>query len=88
MLPEAVEDIFNQKNDTIQLKFRTKALEDYGDIKLSIDNPSSRNVIIQIINNRDETIKEKSVCFEKKKVLFEITDAEAKKHQEILDSLL
>jgi uncharacterized protein (DUF2141 family) len=61
MLPEAVEDIFNQKNDTIQLKFRTKALEDYGDIKLSIDNPSSRNVIIQIINNRDETIKEKSV---------------------------
>ena len=61
MLPEAVEDIFNQKNDTIQLKFRTKALEDYGDIKLSIDNPSSRNVIIQIINNSDETIKEKSV---------------------------
>ncbi len=61
MLPEAVEDIFNQKNDTIQLNFRTKALEDYGDIKLSIENPSSRSVIIQITNNRDETIKEQLV---------------------------
>jgi len=61
LYPEAVQDIFKQTNDTIPLKFKTRSLEDYGDIKLSIQNPSSRNVIIQITNNRDETIKEKLV---------------------------
>lgn len=61
LYPEAVEDIFKQKNDTIRLKFKTRSLEDYGDIKLTIQNPSSRSVIIQITTQRDETIKEQLV---------------------------
>ena len=61
MYPNAVEDIFNQTNDTVQLRFKTRSLEDYGDIKVSVQNPSSRHIIIQIINNQDKTIQQKLV---------------------------
>lgn len=59
--PEAFTDIFGQKNDSIQVKFRTKALEDYGDITVAIVNPDQRHVLIQITDTKDNTITQKAV---------------------------
>lgn len=61
LYPEAFEDIFNQKNDTVSLKFKTRKLEDYGDITLNIQNPSSRNIIIQLTNSDEETQRQQLV---------------------------
>lgn len=56
ILPEALTDIFNQTNDTLQYKFRTRKLEDYGDITLNVLNPSSRSVIVQLIDLQDKIV--------------------------------
>lgn len=61
ILPEALTDIFNQTNDTLQYKFRTRKLEDYGDIKLNIQNPSSRPVIVQLTDQKDKTVRQQSI---------------------------
>jgi uncharacterized protein (DUF2141 family) len=59
--PEALQDIFNQVNDTIKLRFSTRKLEDYGDIVLNIQNPASRPVIIQLTDKKDKTIREQII---------------------------
>ena len=55
LYPDAFTDIFNISHDTINVRFRTRSLEDYGDITLDIQNPESIQVIIQLINKDDET---------------------------------
>jgi uncharacterized protein (DUF2141 family) len=59
--PEAFQDIFNQTNDSIKLKFSTRKLEDYGDIVLNVRNPASRPVIIQLTDKKDKTIREQII---------------------------
>jgi uncharacterized protein (DUF2141 family) len=59
--PEALTDIFNQTNDSLKYRFSTRKLEDYGDIQLSIQNPASRPVIIQITDVKDKTIRQQIV---------------------------
>lgn len=61
LLPEAFTDIFEQANDSLQFKFKTRKLEDYGDISLTVQNPSSRPVIIQLTDQNDKTLKEQSI---------------------------
>lgn len=58
--PEAFTDIFNQANDSVQVKFRTRKLEDYGDVIVNLQNPSSRSVIIQLTDQKDKTIFQKT----------------------------
>lgn len=58
LLPETMTDIFNFSHDTINYKFNTRKLEDYGDIQISVQNPSSKQVILQLTNNKDETQRE------------------------------
>jgi len=59
--PEAFQDIFNQTNDSIKVRFSTRKLEDYGDIVLNIQNPASRPMIIQLTDDRDKTEREQIV---------------------------
>ncbi len=54
--PEAFTDIFNQTNDTVAAQFRTRGLDDYGEIILAIQNPESTPVIIQLIDINDKTV--------------------------------
>lgn len=55
LFPNAFSDIFNTTHDTINGQFRTKSLEDYGDITLNIINPNLIPVIIQLIDNNGES---------------------------------
>ena len=55
LYPNALTDIFNISHDTIKAVFRTRKLEDYGDITLAIENPGSNQVIVELINKDDET---------------------------------
>lgn len=54
-LPEALFDVFGNTNDTLNYKFLTKALENYGIINLTVSNVNSP-IIIQLITDKNEVI--------------------------------
>ncbi|KGL62027.1 Ig-like domain-containing protein [Polaribacter sp. Hel1_85] len=59
ILPEAIFDIFEQKNDTLSFNFTTKEIEDYGRITFSIENQTNENLIIELLEgkNKDKLIE-------------------------------
>ena len=56
LYPNALTDIFKTSNDTIKYRFRTRSLEDYGEIVLVIQNPKMTPTIIQLIETNDKTV--------------------------------
>ncbi|MCL7761794.1 Ig-like domain-containing protein [Polaribacter sp. Z014] len=54
MMPEAISDIFEQKNDTLNYKFTTKEIEDYGRITMDIVNETSNHLIIELLEGKDK----------------------------------
>lgn len=51
LLPNALSDLFNQKNDTLNFNFSTRKEEDYGSILLDVKNLNNKNLIIQLLSN-------------------------------------
>jgi uncharacterized protein (DUF2141 family) len=60
LYPEALVDIFETSNDTVNSQFRTRSLEDYGEISLSIQNPEKIPVIIQLTDVNDATVAQET----------------------------
>ena len=60
LYPDALVDIFETSNDTINSQFRTRSLEDYGEISLSIQNPEMVPVIIQLTDINDATVAQET----------------------------
>jgi uncharacterized protein (DUF2141 family) len=56
ILPSAFNDIFEQENDSLNIKLRTLELEDYGKITLKITNLKSKNLIIELLKGKDKDI--------------------------------
>jgi uncharacterized protein (DUF2141 family) len=50
ILPEAISDIYDFKNDSLKYRIRTKEIEDYGRITLKIENPASKNYILELLD--------------------------------------
>lgn len=48
LLPDALFDIYDCKNDSVQYNFKTKEIEDYGKITLEVVNKNSKNLIIEL----------------------------------------
>lgn len=48
VLPKAIRDVYHMTNDSLNYTFGTKDIEDYGEIKLRVNNPSSKNLIIEL----------------------------------------
>jgi hypothetical protein len=63
ILPDAIFDIYEQKNDTLNFKFKTKEIEDYGRITMNIDNQTSQNLIIELLagKNKDNLIERRFI---------------------------
>ena len=61
-LPGAVKDIFNSENDTTKIPFRLKAATEFGSVALKLKtNDNKYDYIVQLVNERDEVIGEKTV---------------------------
>lgn len=60
-LPEAIKDFVGNVNDTIKINFRTKKIDDYGTIFLTLQNVESYPVLVQITNEKEEVISEKLI---------------------------
>ena len=63
MMPDAISDIFEQKNDTLNFKFTTKEIEDYGRITMDIVNETSNHLIIELLEgkNKDKLIERRFI---------------------------
>jgi hypothetical protein len=62
-LPGSIEDIFENKNDSLSFKLKTKTFDDYGNLFLKIEGKKSVK-IVQLVSS-DEKIKyEKILDFE------------------------
>ncbi len=55
LLPDALQDVFGNSNDTIVYKVKTKSIEDFGIINLQVSNVNSP-VIIELITEKDEVV--------------------------------
>lgn len=58
LLSGAVTDFFGETNDTIRVKFRTKSRNDFGNLRLTLQNKPDRPFWIQLLNAKDEIIDE------------------------------
>ncbi|GIJ95029.1 Ig-like domain-containing protein [Capnocytophaga stomatis] len=71
-LPEAITDFFGNTNDTLRVNLRTKKLEDYSILKLTIKKELQFPVILQLTNEKGDRI-ESELYFEsaQKEYIFE-----------------
>lgn len=60
LYPDALVDIFETSNDTVISQFRTRSIEDYGEISLAIQNPEKVPVIIQLTDINDITVAQET----------------------------
>lgn len=63
IMPSAIFDVFEQKNDTLKFNFITSEIEDYGRITMNIDNQSSQNLIIELLEgkNKDKLVERRFI---------------------------
>nr|WP_315198085.1 Ig-like domain-containing protein [uncultured Flavobacterium sp.] len=57
MMPGAVTDFFEKKNDTLSFKTETRSYSDYGNIILSLKNVNRFPVIIELTNDKGDVLK-------------------------------
>jgi uncharacterized protein (DUF2141 family) len=61
LLPGALTDFFEQTNDTLDYTIRTKAGSDYGTLDFAIDNRPDYPLLVQLLNEKFEIVKEKTL---------------------------
>lgn len=71
-LPEAITDFFGNSNDTLRVNLRTKKLEDYSILKLTIKKELQFPIILQLTNEKGSKV-EQELYFEsaQKEYVFE-----------------
>lgn len=69
ILPGALTDFFDKKNDTLIYNLSTKEKADYGNLKVKLENIKRFPIVVELTNNKNETqyiaytTKEKTVDF-------------------------
>ena len=59
LLPGAFIDFFEQTNDTINVRVRTKENSDYGTLSLILSEPEQLPIIVQLVNTKYKVIQER-----------------------------
>jgi uncharacterized protein (DUF2141 family) len=54
--PDAFNDLFLNKNDTLKYRFITKEFEDYGRITMNVSNVNSKNLIIELLTGTKKNL--------------------------------
>lgn len=56
VLPDAVTDYFDQKNDSLSFKITTRSAADYGNLFVQLQNVKSYPVLIELTNEKGEVL--------------------------------
>lgn len=73
-LPGTFTDIYNIKNDSLNYTFKTIEFEDYGRITLNVINTESKNLIIDLLSGKDNTIIERRYIKASEKIVFDLLE--------------
>mgnify|MGYP000424535460 CR=1 FL=1 len=85
-LPDAFNDIFGIKNDTLNYRFSTKEIEDYGRITINVNNVKSKNLIIEILSgNKQSELIERKFISTSTKVVFDLLEPQKYTIRAIID---
>lgn len=86
-LPKSLKDIYNIENDTLNYSFITKDIEDYGRITLRVENKTSENIIIELVDDSNtNNIIERLFITESKEVVFDLLEPKKYRIRAIVDS--
>ncbi|MFK8059402.1 MAG: Ig-like domain-containing protein [Polaribacter sp.] len=85
-LPEALSDIFEHKNDTLKYSLRTKEIEDYGRITLNAVNPESENIIIELLEGKDQNLVERRFISKEEVLVFDLLEPKTYTIRAIIDT--
>jgi len=60
MLPGAIEDYFEQTNDSLSFQFNFKALEDFGTLRFELENskPKDYPMLIELLDEKDVFVQQ------------------------------
>ncbi len=58
LLPGAIEDFFEQQNDTLAVRLSTGSFADYGNMSLNVSGDVSYPIIVQLLTEREELQRE------------------------------
>jgi hypothetical protein len=70
MLPVALLNYYDKKNDTLSYSFATNNLSDYGNLKVTLENVKRFPVIVQLLDEKEEVVaseysdKSKEIIFD------------------------
>ncbi|WP_196891316.1 Ig-like domain-containing protein [Aureivirga marina] len=56
-LPGALKDFFEETNDTLQYRFQTKSIADYGNLFLDIEGVEKYPIIVQLLDENDNVLQ-------------------------------
>ena len=87
LLPDAIFDVFEQKNDTLNFNLTTKEIEDYGRITMNIVNNTSNNLIIELLEgkNKDELVERRFIT-DSKQIQFNLLEPKTYFVRAIIDT--
>ena len=83
ILPNAIQDLYETKNDSLEYNFGTRDVEDYGSIILNIKNNNNKIVIIELLE-KDKLVA-KQVVRSSEKITFDFLDPKEYTIRAIID---
>lgn len=84
--PDAFEDIFGIKNDTLTYNFSTKQLDDYARITLNVNNVNSKNLIIELFSgSKLDKLVERKFINTSTRVVFDLLEPKKYTIRAIID---
>ncbi len=85
VLPNAFEDIYNQKNKLSEFNFKTKEIEEYGRITIDVKNLTSNNLIIELVDRNKSNIIERRFIKHSKKIILDLLEPDTYYIRAIID---
>jgi len=85
MLPGAVTDFFEKKNDTLSYKVDTRNYADYGNLIISLKNVNRFPVIIELTDEKGEVVKASQFTESKTEVEFNLLEPQTYSIRAIYD---
>lgn len=85
ILPKTLTDIYQVSNDTLKYQFKTKNKEDYGNINLNIQNKTSENILIELLE-KTKVIRKTIVSKKSETISFDLLDVKKYTIRAIIDT--
>lgn len=85
--PDAFQDVFGIKNDTLSYSFGTKEIDDYGRITINVNNVNAKNLIIEILTGKkQDELVERKIIATSGKVVFDLLEPKKYTVRAIIDN--